>query len=182
MNATLGFRSKTGRAIAVALAGNRKSPRFVLRREIALYDPKVPASGQPYHEVMELPWNKATVAVRKFVKVIERVAAESFAEVADELRAQGFEVKAVGVAGSPDSDLERIGNFHIRAHAAEGITFRQVLEHAAAKYSIECRTFSDRTIAALAPADVMKALGRAAGRPWRADERAAATAAWMMLR
>lgn len=179
--AVLGFRSKTGRAIAVALAGNRKSPRFVLRREVSLYDPNVPASGQPYHEVMELPWNKATVAVRKFVKIIERVAAESFAAFADEVRTQGFDVKAAGVVGSPDSDLERIGNLHIRAHAAEGMTFRQVLEHAAAKHAIDCRSFSDRTIASLEPVDIMKILGRAAGRPWRADERAAATAAWMVL-
>jgi hypothetical protein len=179
--AVLGFRSKTGRAIAVALAGNRKNPQFLLRREVSLYDPKVPASGQPFHEVMELPWNQATVAVLEFVKIVERVAAESFAEIADEVRARGFEVKAAGVVGSPDSDLERIGNLHIRAHAAEGMTFRQVLEHAAAKHAIDCHSFSDRTIASLEPVDVMKALGRAAGRPWRADERAAATAAWMVL-
>jgi len=180
-SATLGFRSKTGRAIVVALTGTKKEPRFVIRREIDLYDPNVPASGQPYHEVMELAWNKAQVAVKKFVKVIERVANEALDEVIDALKAQGFAVKAAGVTGSPDRDLERIGNFHIRAHAAEGITFRHVLELAAEKHSIAWKSFSDRTIGDLAPPEMLKTLGRAAGRPWRADERAAATAAWMVM-
>jgi len=181
--ATLGFRAKTGRAIAVALSGSRDQPRFLLRREVDLKDAEVPETAQPYHSVLELPWSRATVVVKDLVTVIERRASEVFAELRDELQSKGFALTAAGVVGSPDRSLEKIGNPHIRAHAAEGMTFRQVLEFAAAQHAIPCRSFSDRTIGISASAvdRVLKSLGQSAGAPWRLDEKAAATAAWILL-
>jgi len=78
------------------------------------------------------------------------------------------------------SDLGRIGNEHIRAHAAEGVLFRRVLEVAAERNGVVCRGFSDKELGA--PNAKIKALGKKAGPPWRADERAAAMAAWLALR
>jgi hypothetical protein len=186
--ASIGFRAKTGRAIAVTLAAPAGAPLFVDRREITLVDPLEPASGQPYHQVMELPWAEAQDAVQELVEVVERQAAKAVAALVRELRERGFDVGAIGVAGSPDRKLEKIGNFHIRAHAAEGILFRRVLESAAAAAGIAYRTLSDRSLAQIAESELpatltetLKAMGRAAGPPWRADERAAATAAWLAL-
>lgn len=73
----------------VVLSGSRQEQHFVWRGEVSLVDA---ATGEPYHEVMELPWNEACVV------------------------------------GSAPRSLDRIGNQHIRAHAAEGILFRRVLE------------------------------------------------------
>ena len=61
MSAVLGLRAKTGRAIAVVLAGTRQKPQFVARREISLVDAAIEATAQPYHAVMEMPWPEATL-------------------------------------------------------------------------------------------------------------------------
>jgi len=166
----------------MALKREHSSPAYLARWEVMLHDPHVPATGQPHHHVMELPWSDAQTEVRPIEQRIEDIAVEVLTRLLAELQSQGFKVHGVGVVGSPDRDLEKIGNRHMRAHAAEGILFRRVLELAAAKHQLECRGFSDRT---LGEPDNMKdmlvAIGRAAGRPWRADERAAAVAACFML-
>ncbi len=187
--AAIGFRSKTGRAIAVAVAGPPKAPELLWRREIALIDPAIPETAEPYHQVMELPWEQAIVAVRPSVARIESVARTALASLIRELASGGWTVRAVGVVGSPDRSLQKIGNEHIRAHAAEGILFRRVLESAAEHHHLKWVGLSEEQIgpASLelgAVADVaahLKALGRQAGAPWRVDERAAATAAWLAL-
>ncbi len=180
--ASIGFRAKTGRAIAIALKREHSSPAYLARWEVVLHDPHVPETGQPHHHVMELPWSDAQTEVRPIEQRIEDIAVEVLAGLLAELQSQGFKVHGVGVVGSPDRNLEKIGNRHMRAHAAEGILFRRVLELAAAKHQLKWRGFSDRT---LGEPDNMKtaltAIGHAAGRPWRADERAAAVAACFML-
>jgi hypothetical protein len=190
--ASLGVRAKTGRAVAIALCEGNPSPGYIARWELVLHDPQIPATSQPHHEVMELPWSDAQAAVRPLEAGIENVATRVVAALMGELQSRGFSVSGVGVVGSPDRKLERIGNPHIRAHAAEGILFRRVLETAAARHNLQYRTFSDRSFEEVTfpelrrqPQEIknaLLALGLAAGRPWRADERAAAVAAWLMLR
>ena len=177
--ATLGFRAKTGRAIAVVLAGTAKAPEFVTRREVSLVDSGVPDTAQPYHAVMELPWGEAMVAVKPLVMAIERAATSVLRAFVQELTAQGFEIAGVGIVGAPDKNLEKMGNEHIRAHAAEGVLFRRALEVAAEGNELRHRAFDDKTLQQ--DAAMLKDLGRIAGPPWRADERAAATAAWHLL-
>jgi hypothetical protein len=166
--ATLGFRAKTGRAIAVALSSDKKCPVFVGRWEILLCDPRIPATGQPYHEVMHLPWAEAEVQVAQYTREIEAITVAALKQLRAELASKNFQLSAIGIVGSPDRALNKIGNPHIRAHAAEGILFRRVLEYAARTVEITYRSFSDKN----------PEIGRAAGKPWRADERAAAAAAW----
>src|ERR1041385_5447278 len=113
---SIGLRAKTGRAIVVALGGSSESPIVLLKTEIKLVDPKVPATGQPYHLVMELPFAQWQRAVKKSEKAIERVATEALAKLIDELQTNGHKPVGVGVVGAPDRDLARIGNPHIRAH------------------------------------------------------------------
>ena len=87
--ASIGFRTKTGKAIAVALT-NRNSPEFVQRWNLELYDRDVPETGQPHHEVMELPWPRAQLAVRRFEEIIENVATERLRTLLEELRSRPF--------------------------------------------------------------------------------------------
>jgi hypothetical protein len=186
----IGFRAKTGRAICVALAVPADAPELVWRGEIALADPAVPETGAPYHQVMELPREEWPAAVQPLVARIERVASAAVAALIHTLGAGGANVRALGVAGSTDRSLARIGNEHIRAHAAEGILFRRVLESAARQNRLACRGFDDKQVLELAAAELggaakvtahLKLLGAQAGPPWRADERAAAAAAWLAL-
>ena len=85
----IGLRAKTGRAIAVVLGGSPASPLVLLKTEIKLVDPKVPATAQPYHQIMELPWGQWDRAVRKSAKAIERVATRALAKLIDQLQANG---------------------------------------------------------------------------------------------
>ena len=55
---TIGLRAKTAKAIAVVLSEPATSPEFVHREQLTLADKAIPATMQPYHEVMELPWNE----------------------------------------------------------------------------------------------------------------------------
>jgi hypothetical protein len=74
--AAIGFRSKTGKAIAVALGGSPKAPELLWRREIPLFDPESPETAEPHHQVMELPWGEAMEAVQPLVTRIERAIQE----------------------------------------------------------------------------------------------------------
>ncbi len=189
--ASVGLKAKTGRAVVVVLSGLVDSPRLLRRSEIVLVDPKMPATGQPHHEVMELPWDEANVAVQPFVKAIERVAADALARLVGEIELAGFKVCGVGIVGAGDRRLEKIGNPHIRAHAAEGVLFRQVLESAAKANGLAKRSFIEKGLDELVASELkctaatlksrIMQLGRSAGPPWRADQRIAAMAAWLTL-
>ena len=189
--AVIGLKPKTGRAIAVVLRGPANSPQLVRRTELILTDPRIPATFQPYHEVMDLPWNESQTKVKPFVRAIERVAAKALSELISDLESEGLRVAGVGIAGTADRDLARLGNYHIRAHAAEGLLFRQVLEFAAKANKLRCRTFIESKLQTQAIAELgltvaklnnsLTSLGRSAGPPWRLDQRVAASAAWLTL-
>jgi len=187
----IGLRAKTARAIAVVLGGSSDSPRVLTKLEIRLADPKIPATGQPYHEVMDLPWEESQKAVRKSAAAIEAIARKALAQLIKELKSEGFKVSGAGIVGAKDRDLARIGNYHIRAHAAEGLLFRRVLDLAADANGLRRRTFPDREFDELVQTELgaehavlkrrLNELGRSLPPPWRADEKQAAIAAWLVL-
>ena len=187
--ATIGLKPKTGRAIAVVLRGTRDAPQVIKRTELMLHDPRVPATFQPYHAVMELSWKESQKQVVPFVRAIEKIAAKALAQLIHELRTEGLEIVGVGIAGTADRDLSKIGNYHIRAHAAEGLLFRQVLEFAAKANKLPQRTFVERDLQIQAASELgttvaklnsaLATLGRSAGPPWRTEQRVAAATAWL---
>ena len=190
--ASIGIRAKTGRTIAVVLSGPPGSPQVLKRLELSLVNPRLPATYQPYHEVMELPWAEGQVAVRKFSKAIEQIASKALAQLIRNVQAEDYSVCGVGIVGAPERNLDKIGSPHIRAHAAEGVLFRHVLEVAARTNRLRSRVFPEYDFNQLAATDLgstpkeledcLSELGRSVGRPWRADEKKAATAAWLALR
>jgi hypothetical protein len=183
--AAIGFRSKTGRAIAVALSGSASAPEFILREELALWDKNKPVTIQPYHQVMELPWSEAIAAMKPRIEVIEKIAIGAVAAFIERVESHGYRVAAIGVVGPADRKLERIGSQHIRAHAAEGVLYRKVLEVAAKANRRPFSSFVKPDEEIGKPAGeikkVLTALGKIAGSPWRLDEKAAAVAAWAVL-
>src|SRR5256885_7747938 len=89
---SIGLRAKTARAIAVVLGGPSDAPLVFKKFEIALADPKIAATAQPYHEVMELPWEESEQAVRKYARAIEAIARKSLARLIKELQSGGMKV------------------------------------------------------------------------------------------
>ena len=189
--AALGFRVKTGRAIAVGLAGPANNPRIVLRREVQLCDPKIPESRQPYHGAI-MPFVPAKPeAVARGKKAAQRAAIAAVRELAEEFRAEGLRLVAVGLVVASNPDVTRIGSSHIRAHALEGIFFREVLEAGARACRVPATLVLERKVLSRASADLgrregelrraLARFGEEVGSPWRADEKSAALGAWLAL-
>jgi hypothetical protein len=159
--------------------------------ELTLKAADTPALFQPYHEFMSLPWDQAVVAASDAERLIEGLATRSLESALLKLRAQRLDVRCVAVVGAPDRKLAAIGSPHIRAHAAEGVLFRHVWQVAAEALQVPCVAYSEKGFEASAaaglrlPIDALRAqlgqFGQSLGRPWRADEKSAATAAWLGL-
>jgi hypothetical protein len=188
----LGCRVKSGWATAVLLIGPARSPRVADRRVIALSDPAVPSSRQPYHAVMGARAGDAPQLERSLRDLVERVTKRSLAGLLKTYRREGSAVRMLGLVVGSVIDPATIGNDHIRAHALEGQLFRTALERAARAARVGCATYVERTLYETAatrlrrPAAELKrvvaALGDTLDGPWRADEKAATVAAWMALR
>lgn len=177
-SAALGFRVKSGRAIAVVLLGPASAPEVWKRVDLTLSEVL-----QPYHPYLDLTWAESVAAVRPVARAIHRQSSAAVADLARKVRDAGLSVRGAGIVGGSDPDLATIGNLHIRAHAAEGLLFREALETAVRKLSMKYCYFVERKLLdGTAPERLtgVKALGKAV-RPWRSDEKSAALAAWMML-
>jgi hypothetical protein len=186
---TIGFRVKSGWAVAVLLAGPASAPTVHDRRRVELSDPATPMSCQPYHAGVGHAPARAT-EVRRLVRVVARCALRSFGTLLESYGVGG-QVQGVGIVVGSTVDPGSIANPHIRAHAEEGKLFRSVLERAARRHRLPSTTVRERDLyPALAQtlaqpqAQVRRMvveIGRSQGPPWGADEKAAAAAAWLAL-
>jgi len=203
----IGFRIKSGYAIAIVLAGPAASPTVVARRIVELSDPAAAETKQPYHDGFGTEHEDPREVARR-VKIIERCAKQSVSDLIQEVRrvnaspsrsanavdrrasAERSDLRAGLVVGSV-IDPQQVGNPHIRAHANEGKLFRTVVEDALKSHRIACDVIVEKQLAAKATAglgrsdgeikQMLAAFGKTIGGPWRAEEKAAATAAWLAL-
>jgi hypothetical protein len=190
MRTAIGCRVKSGWAMTVLVAGPATDPHVVDRRRIALSDPAIPATVQPYHADFGTEQTDAAM-VRRLTRIVEQCAARSFAELMRAYRAMGLRPRRIGVVVGSTVDPASIAQQHIRAHAHEGRLFRVVVEAAAARHGIRSTLVIERELYRVAarilggsPSRIQRraaALGRAVGRPWRAEEKAAAVAGWLLL-
>lgn len=190
-HAALGFKVRTAWAKSVAVAGAVGERRVLDRRRVELADPAVPESRAPYHAALELSGREAERVVRRASDAAMAVGVKAVLALAEELRAQGHELAGIGLVVGSDRDPAKLGNPHVRAHASEGRLFRQVLEAGADACGVPCLVVVERDLYDFAaetlgsPADELRRelveLGRAVGRPWRAEDKAAALAAWLAL-
>ena len=187
----LGCRVKSGYAVAVVVRGSRAAPEAVSRHVIQLSDPDVAETRQPYHRGF-FTHEEDTRKIARLVKIVERCAKQSVTALVEELRRapRHGRVRAALVVGSM-IDPTQVGNPHIRAHANEGRLFRTVLESALRGQGIDCdviveKQLAERAAKALRRPDgeikrTLAAFGKALGGSWRAEEKAASTAAWLAL-
>jgi len=187
MTRALGFRVKSGYAIAVALGGSIAAPSVVARHIVELSDPEQGDTRQPYHSgVGEAEEDQRRIAKR--VKAIERAAARSVGALVD---GRGVRPSGAGLVVGSVIDPATVGNPHIRAHANEGKLFRTVLEDALRNRGIRCSVVVEKQLMAEARTRLQRtepqivkqlaAFGKSLGPPWRSEEKAAAIAAWMAL-
>jgi hypothetical protein len=187
----IGLRVKTARATAVLVAGSRARPRVLERREVTLFDPAVPHSGQPYHVVLELGEKRAAPLLARALEAVRTVGQRELRALAESVAESGHSLRCVGLVVGSLGDPAKLGNPHVRAHALEGQLYWQVLDAAARKLGLSCAVVTEKEIYAraseslgLKPEPLRAAvaeLGRAVGRPWGAEEKTAALAAWSIL-
>jgi hypothetical protein len=174
----IGVVAKTGSAVAIALSGTAAAPRFAGRREIELAPPGLAA--QPYHAAAGLDLTAAGQLIARVESAAEQAAATGLRALAaagppGPVRAVAVVVKAVSVPG----DLAGILRSHAWMHAAEGVLYRQAVLAGATRCG--WMTHAVEQSALPAAEQVVNALGRVAGRPWRRLEKDAARVALALL-
>jgi hypothetical protein len=188
----IGFRVKSGCAIAVLVSGRSTHPTVADRCGVHLADPGVPEERQPYHAALGRHDLASAGRVARLVKNVERYAAQSLAALLYRFEREGREPVAAGIVVGSVIDPLTIGNEHIRAHAYEGQLFRRVVETAMRTAGLEVRVEVEKTLLERAAAELhlpepavrkqLLALGHGTFSPWRADEKAATLVGWLMLR
>jgi len=187
----IGFRVKTGRATAVVIEGPPFAPRILSRRSLQLWDRAIPESYQPWHAELELPPAESAQVVPKALQAVERVARSALGELVGEIRPAHSSILGIALVTGSATDPESIRNPHMRAHAREGRLFPHALAAAAQAMRIPAVTIVESEVFASAAAKLGKTpaaiklavteMGRVVGKPWSAEEKTAAAAAWIML-
>lgn len=188
--AGLGFTVKSGWASAVLVGGSPAAPRVVDSRRIDLSDPAVPESRQPYHAGFGTA--RAAGADRsRLIAAVKRYGRRSITTLVRQHQAAGHSLRRAGLVVGSLIDPERIANDHIRIHALEGQLFRSVVQDAATRNGLSCSIWRDRDLLAAAAAilkqperrlrETVTRLGAEVDGPWRAEQKAAALAAWVVL-
>jgi len=186
----LGFRVKSGYAIAVVLHGPVSAPTVAARLVVELSDPTVPATRQPYHDGFYKQQDDAR-ELSRLAALVKRCAKRSVDALLTDERLAGLRCRGAGVVVGSVIDPQRVGNLHIRAHASEGQLFRTVLVDTLTAHGIASDVIVDKTLAKAAAKGLRRtdaaitravsALGKTYGGTWRAEEKAACTAAWLAL-
>jgi len=187
-SAALGFRIKSGWAVAALVAGSVRSPQLCDSRVIDLSDGRFAETRQPYHAAMgKLETDQ--VKIRARVRIVRRVARQSIAKLLAEY--QGFVIRRAALVVGSQIDPASIANPHIRAHALEGRLFRTTLDDALRVHRIRTVILTERDAYSKASGHLKRTssevrrvtqnLGRSRQGPWRAEQKLAALAAWFAL-
>ncbi len=190
MNVAVGVRVKSGWAAAVVLGGPPGAPQLLDSLVLDLSDPAVPSTRQPYHAAVGVAQTNIT-RLRRLIGLIDRCARRSVGDLVRTCRAQGRRIRGIGIVVGSDIDPQKIANPHIRAHASEGRLFRTVVEKAAKRHALRTVTTVERELLPLAAVALGRSegtlkralteLGDQAAGPWRAEQKMAALAAWLVL-
>jgi hypothetical protein len=190
MNASLGFRVKSGWSVAVLLAGPVESPQVIDQRVLQLFDSSFPESKQPYHAKMgTLQTDEGKV--ERLRKLVAKTALQSVTELMKDYKTVGHQLRRATLVVGSDIDPAKITNPHIRAHALEGRLFRTVLRDALDSCGLECSVIVERNaykqaVPVLNRSEpelkkLLTQLGRSVEGRWSADEKLATLAAWLAL-
>lgn len=188
--AAIGFTVKSGWASAVLVGGSATSPEVVDSRKVDLSDPTIPESRQPYHAGFGTARSSGP-DLSRLITSVKRFGRDSVTELIGHYKNTGYRLRGVGIVVGSLINPERIGNEHIRIHALEGQLFRGVVEDAAARSTLARVTWRDRDLPASAveifkrPEQELRAklaaLGKTVPGSWRAEQKLAALAAWLVL-
>jgi hypothetical protein len=190
MSEAAGFTIKSGWASAVLVTGSAATIQVIDSRRIDLSDPALPESRQPYHAGFGTARSGGPELAR-LVASVERFGRQSVTDAIDRYQRAGYQLRGAGIVAGSVIDPDTIRNAHIRIHALEGRLFRQVVEDAAAHRRLPCWIWREKDLYAVAAhalhkqeselRRVLKACGETTNGSWRAEQKAATLAAWLVL-
>lgn len=186
----IGFTVKSGWAAAVLLVGPAASPRVVDSREVKISDPAIPDSTQPYHAGFGTARDMGD-ELKRMVGSVKSFGRKSIGGLIKQYQKEHGTLRGAGVIVGSLIDPKTIGNDHIRIHAMEGKLFREVVINAADRHKLPCAVWRERDLYGEA-AQALKTteaalrkklteLGKEVDGGWRAEQKAAALAAWIVL-
>lgn len=188
--AAVGFRVKSGWAVAVLLKGSVRSPQLCDVQRIDFSDPQLPETRQPYHAAMGR-LETDTKKINPRLDVVRRITEKSIAKLLAGYRQKGYTVRRAALVVGSQVDPDSIANPHIRAHAFEGRLFRSALEESLHAHRILSGILIERDAYGQAAVKlkqsyenvrrVIQNFGRDTTAPWRAEQKLAAVAAWVAL-
>lgn len=182
----LGLSVRTGRAFLVALGGTPAAPAVVGKALVQVAFTF--EEGAVFHAAEAQPLAAArklvTAAETRFVKKAQAGLREFVAQLDGKIVAAAMAAKPA----KPPPPLESILKAHTLIHAAEGELYRRVYASAASELGFDLARIAPDAVTdelarvlKLAPAAVtsrLAAIGKASGKPWAADQKKAALAAW----
>jgi hypothetical protein len=184
---TLGLKVRTGKAALIAIRGPATDPQVVVKGMIQVAHTF--EEGAVFHAAQEMPLAKARAHVERAEARFAELARKELAAFVAKL---GEDVTAAALAAPAPKDLpafERIVKAHPLVHAAEIELYRRVFASACEALGVRAtrvEATEARVASALGwtPARVrerLAAIGKAAGRPWAAEQKEASLAAWFAL-
>jgi hypothetical protein len=186
----LGFTVKSGWACAVVVDGPADSPAVVASRRIELSDPSDPDARQPYHAAVGTA-RKAGPRLEKLLAAVEKFGRHSVGEFIREQEKAGRRLSGAGIVVGSLIDPDQIANDHIRIHALEGKLFRGIVKDATDRRRLASLVSRERDLYGFAAISLKRSesdlrqrineLGRSVEGPWRAEHKAAALAAWLVI-
>jgi hypothetical protein len=190
----LGFAPHSGWGALVGVGAAGGALRLLLRERLVLADERDPESKQPYHAVEGLPVPEAARRLKAYTAGAERMAATALRTIVAALAKDGHSVVGLGIldsAGRQGRSLAEVLASHALIHTADGNHFRDAVAAAATGCRVPVARVRAKDLEAQAEAAIgrpletlrqaLKELGREAGPPWGADQKAAALLAWRVL-
>jgi hypothetical protein len=188
--AAIGVSVHTGWVVAVVASGTLDDPRVVLRRRFELL-----GQGERFlfHAAAEVPIARAEALVEDRRRRVDGAARDAVDAAVAAARDAGESVAALAAVGSARQlgELAQIVSSHAMIHAAEGAFYtRAILEAARARglraEAVAAKELDQRAMSAFGTDGAalrarMAAIGKIVGRPWSADEKSAALAAWIAV-
>lgn len=189
--AAVGFTVKSGWAAAVLLVGPAGAPRVADSRRVEISDPAIPDSIQPYHAGFGTA-RDAGDELKRLVSSVKSYGRRSIGALIKQHQQDCGKLAGAGVVVGSLIDPKTIGNDHIRIHAMEGKLFREVVIDTAERSGLKCVVYRERDLHPAA-AEALRTnepalrkklteIGKEVEGGWRAEQKAAALSAWMLLR
>lgn len=188
--AAVGFTVKSGWASAVLLTRTDGSLEVADCQSVLLSDPDVADSRQPYHAGFGTA-RKAGPGLARLLASVRRFGGTSMNRLLRQYTDDGHTIRGAGVVVGSLVDPRTIGNDHIRIHALEGQLFRTVVQTSLSRRGVKCSVWRERDLFATARERLGKKdqalrtallnIGRDLRGSWRAEQKAAALAAWIVL-